>query len=371
MSQTSSNGVRSFLAWVWAGALIVVGLAFLARSTGMVDFRAGAPMLLPAAGVVAVLSVPFLARWLIDRQAWWALITGWVFLAIAILLGVIFLSPPSDQLVGIVALGEIAVPFAVAYFVDRQNWWALVLAYTMLVLGSLLALTIGNIPLETLGAIALLAIALPFWVLYISDRQNWWALLPAGLISAIGVFLLVSFSLLRPVGGRFYVVLNAVLAAVFVALWLAFRRLDWALWLAVGFAAAAALSIWFPSSNNWALVAVVLGAYIAYRQLRPTRPTPSVQPTASSAPPQPAAPPQPVAPPQPTAPPQPAPPPQPSQSPPAPTPAAIDAAATAETAGDKETPPPGGGPPGSRPVVEFRPLDPFKDRKPDEDEEGE
>jgi hypothetical protein len=317
-AQIPSKGARSFLAWVWAGVLIVAGLAFLASNFRL--YTPGNALILVVAGGTAALSVPFLARWLVKRQDWWALITAWVFFAIAVLLGVIFLNPRAGQVAGIVALLELGAPFAVTYFVNRKHWWALIPAYAMLILGSLLALTTMDVPLELLGSVALLAIALPFWVIYIADRQQWWALIPAGGIGAIGTVL-----------------------AAFLALWLAFRRFDWALWIAVGFAGAAVLSIWYPSAVNWAVLALMLGIYIAYRQIRPPQRAPVAVAQASTQPtPVPPPPPVPPAPPSPAAP--------------------VGAQA------DKEAPPPGVIPGESKPLIEFRPLDPLKGRETDEGE---
>lgn len=356
-AQTPSDGARSFLAWVWAGVLVVAGLAFLASNVGL--YTPGNVLILVVAGGTAALSVPFLARWLVKRQDWWALITAWVFFAIAILLGVIFLNPRAGQVVGIVALLELGAPFAVAYFVNRKHWWSLIPAYTMLILGSLLALTTLDVPLEVLGAVALLAIALPFWVIYIADRQQWWALIPAGAVGAIGTVLLVYFSLVQSVSGVFFIVLNATLAAAFLALWLAFRRFDWALWIAVGFAGAAVLSIWYPSAVNWAVLALMLGVYIAYRQIRPARRAP-VAAAQTSAQPTPVPPPPPPVPP---APPSPTPAAAGSSTPQVPTPPAPVGAQA-----DKEAPPPGEIPSESKPLIEFRPLDPLKGRETDEGE---
>jgi hypothetical protein len=341
-AQTPSKGARSFLAWVWAGVLIVAGLAFLASNFRL--YTPGNALILVVAGGTAALSVPFLARWLVKRQDWWALITAWVFFAIAVLLGVIFLNPRAGQVAGIVALLELGAPFAVTYFVNRKHWWALIPAYAMLILGSLLALTTMDVPLELLGSVALLAIALPFWVIYIADRQQWWALIPAGGIGAIGTVLLVYFSLAQSVGGVFFIVLNTALAAAFLALWLAFRRFDWALWIAVGFAGAAVLSIWYPSAVNWAVLALMLGIYIAYRQIRPAQRAPVAVAQASTQP-------TPVPPPPPPVPP----------APPSP-------AAPVGAQADKEAPPPGVIPGESKPLIEFRPLDPLKGRETDEGE---
>lgn len=358
MGQVPTKNVRSFLAWVWAGVLVAVGGAVLAGSTGLLPAGPEGSVLLVAAGGMALLSIPFLARWLVHRDERWAIVTAWVFLGLAILLGVVYLQPPAGQVIAIVALGEIAAPFAVAYFTDRRQWWALIVAYGLLILGILVALTLLGVTLEILGALALVTIALPFWVVYLTNRAEWWALIPAGIIGTMGVVLLVLFSLTQTVSGSFFIVLNVVLAGVFAALWLTLRRLDWALWLAFGFGVSAILSVWFPSPLNWGIEALVIGTYIAYRQVRSGRRGATVSQAASQS----VSPPPPVTPP-PAQAPVPAPP-SPAVSAPGMSPQNADAAATARAQAQAE----GQMPVERKPLVEFRPLDPFKDRKADEEE---
>src|SRR5574341_362897 len=300
MGQVPTKNVRSFLAWVWAGVLVAVGGAVLAGSTGLLPAGPEGSVLLVAAGGMALLSIPFLARWLVHRDERWAIVTAWVFLGLAILLGVVYLQPPAGQVIAIVALGEIAAPFAVAYFTDRRQWWALIVAYGLLILGILVALTLLGVTLEILGALALVTIALPFWVVYLTNRAEWWALIPAGIIGTMGVVLLVLFSLTQTVSGT----------------------------------------------------------YIAYRQVRSGRRGATVSQAASQS----VSPPPPVTPP-PAQAPVPAPP-SPAVSAPGMSPQNADAAATARAQAQAE----GQMPVERKPLVEFRPLDPFKDRKADEEE---
>lgn len=350
MSQPAprSPQIRSFLAWVWAGLLIVAGLGFVALNTGLI--RYSGPLLLPVAGALVLLSVPFFARWLARRAEWWALITGWVFFALALLLGVIFLNPSPPQLVGVAALIELALPFGVVYLANRRRWWALIAAYALAALAGLLALTMFTAAPSALAAFALLAAALPFWLVYMLNRANWWAVIPAGALSAIAVLLLVAVSVLQLGSRGLAVVLNAAIALVCLAVWLTVRRLDLALWLAIGFALAAVMSVWFPPGTGWAVVALIGGVYIAVRQIIAARKRQTAAQPPQAAP---AAPPQPAQ----------------AAAPPAPpvVTAAAPPAAPAGLQADREATQSQQRGAGSAPVVEFRPLDPFKKRR----EEGE
>ncbi len=321
-----ADGLRAFLIWVWAGLLILGGLGLTALNTGLIHLSS--PLFLPAASALALLAVPFVARWLVHRREWWALITAWVFAGMASLLALIALVPVPSQIVGMAALTELAAPFGVAYLANRQRKWALIVAYALLALAALLGLTLFGASPQTFGACGLLAAALPFWAIYLANRANWWAILPAVALSAAGVLLLIALSLLQLSSGALAAILYALLALAAFAVWLTVRRWDWALWLTVAFALAAAAAIWFPVTTGWAIVALVVGLYLAYRQVaalgrRPVPPSPPQAPPSTTVP---------------------------SSSPAPPT-----------------TPPPSAtSPPISpeaSPLVGFRPLDPYKKRR--------
>ncbi len=351
MSHTSPDGVRTFLAWIWGGMLIVGGALFLLFTVG--GFTPPAPLMLFVAGGVAVVGLPFLARWLARRQEWWALLAAWCFFSVAILLVAIHFFSRIEQLVVITVLVEIGLPFLAIYLSDRQRRWALIPAYCMLALSGLVALTLLVTSQEMLGAFALLAAALPFWLIYIGGRQHWWALIPAGVFSIVGVILLLVFSVLRHADANIFIILNAALAVIFLTAWLAVRRFDWALWVASGFAGAAILSVWYPASTNWALVALALGLYILFRQVwRPQKaalPAPPAQPTSQPA--------QTVSSPTQMTPPQQTPPTSPVPQP------GVAPVKKEEAPPSAEPKPPTELPQPDRPVIEFRPLDPFKERK--------
>ncbi|GAB4474515.1 MAG: hypothetical protein Kow00124_14640 [Anaerolineae bacterium] len=274
-STQTSTGARSFLAWVFAAVLIVGGLVFLLLTGGVIRYE-GPIEPLVAAGTAA-LAMPFLVRWLVHRRDWWAAVVAWLFAAIALVVAVMMLRPAHSQIVGMVALAALGVPFFIAYLGRRNaaggrlHWWPLVPGYLAVALAGLLGLTIFGLSQPIMAAFALLEIALPFWVLYMVNRLKWWALIVAAVFSLLGVGMLAFFSLVslfRSGSQAFYVIVNIGLALAFIGLWLTVRRFDWALWAAGGFAASAVASVFLPSSASWALLALAMGLYIVYRQVR-------------------------------------------------------------------------------------------------------
>jgi hypothetical protein len=271
----------------------------------------------------------------------------------------VLLNPPYAQIIGMVALIEIATPLLAAYLADHERLWALLPAYALVGLAGLLGLTIFGPTLEFLIGAALLLIALPCWLAYMLDDGRRWALPPAG-IATLGALGMLTYSLFQSGSGLFYIIVEGALALVFLAVWLTVRRLTISLWVAVGFAAAALLSIWFPPSTGIAALALALGGYVAYSQIRRAgkagQPVSAAQAQGAASVPQPAAP-------TPASPPAPAPP-SPPAAPQPPAGARADAEATA--ARKREAGQPGG----ANPVVEFRPLDPFKGLGTDDEDEN-
>jgi hypothetical protein len=81
--------------------------------------------------------------------------------------------------------------FLYVYFLNREQWWALIPGFTLIGLGTLIALD-QFFPRwgGTLGAtVLMLAISLSFWVIYFQQREHWWAIIPGGVLSSIGIFI--------------------------------------------------------------------------------------------------------------------------------------------------------------------------------------
>jgi hypothetical protein len=344
--QTSPDSIRSFLTWVWAGILIAGGTLFLLISTGLLPYAG--PIEPVLAGGIAAISLPFWGRWLARREGW-AAITAWVLFALGGLTLVLYLTPGRELLVVVALLGTLTVPLTAAYFMNHQRWWLLILAYVALALGVMLTLYTLGVKREAMAGVLVLSIALPLWVVGATSPRARWALFPAALLSGAAVIVLVFLVLLPPGSAAFFIALNVMMAAVCFGTWFVVRRLDWAMWLAVAFVGAAALSFWFPSMTNWALAALALGGYIVYRQVRGTMPATASGSQASAPAASTPVPPGKVA------------------TRPASSGSAATPASTPPPSAPAATPPPPPVVTGPPPGIEFRPLDPFKDRKRDED----
>jgi len=161
--------------------LATAGIAFLVINDMMQDG-------VIATVVLVLIAVPFLAVFLLNRENWWALIPGWVLLTIGVMVFLLDQNLLDGELVPLYVLGSIGLPFLVVYFINRENWWALIPAYVLLNVGTMVTLIVFNL-LDgfAIPAYIMFSIAIPFLVVFLINRTNRWALIPAGILSVLGL----------------------------------------------------------------------------------------------------------------------------------------------------------------------------------------
>jgi hypothetical protein len=180
---------RAYGSLIWGGFLILLGLFLLAQNLNWLgDWTTPVWSL-----ILGVIGLFFLAVFLGDRQQWWALIPALTILGIA---AAIFLAEQdiiADYVVATIILAGIGLPFLLIFLTDRQHWWALIPGLTMT--GSAAAVFLEGINLisgEAVGGIIVGGISLGFLIIYVLDRRQWWALIPGGVLGTVAVFLLLA-----------------------------------------------------------------------------------------------------------------------------------------------------------------------------------
>jgi hypothetical protein len=172
-----------------AGVLLIAGgLFYLLDTLGIVTW--GSLIWAAAAAVGGLALLAGLAR---DRTAWWLAIPGVSLLGLAAIIILDYLSPGSVWS-GTVFLGAIGLSFWIVYLLDRQMWWAIIPGGVLVTLAVVAGLddmtgfnTGGVFFLGLAGTFALVA-ALP------SERRAMrWALYPAAILGVMGLLLLVGF----------------------------------------------------------------------------------------------------------------------------------------------------------------------------------
>ena len=167
---------------ILAGLLIIlVGILLLVQQLGKIDLSGdfwGIAFML-GGGVI------FLTLWLSERAQWWPLIPGGILASwgVAALLGKLGLSA---TLVSLVGMFGSAAGFLAIYWMDRkENWWALIPAGVFVLVGiaSVIGTAVGE---DWTGSFVLWGIAAVFAVLYLRDRSQFWPLIPAGVLAVVG-----------------------------------------------------------------------------------------------------------------------------------------------------------------------------------------
>lgn len=208
------NSLMDLSLWVWVAALGAMGLGVfavyltdssewwplipayilivLSAFIGAVEleFLRGAWI---APLILTLVAIPFLITYFRDRSQWWPLIPSYVLLLIAAMILLIETRLLVDAWIATFVLGGIGLPFLIVFLVDRQNWWALIPAFIMFDIGLMVGLIDAGVLRGTIiTAYVFLSIALPFLVVYLTDRSQWWPLIPAGIMGLMGVIFLMT-----------------------------------------------------------------------------------------------------------------------------------------------------------------------------------
>lgn len=183
-----SRTVVSVLAGI---ALIVFGVVFLLDSVGVLQVSGAVwPALFFGLGGLA-----FVGVFLNKRDNWWAVIPGLVLLGIAGVIAWGELAPAGmEEWGGGIFLGCISLAFWIVYLTNREFWWALIPAGVLLTLAVVAGL--GSVDNGSLvGGIFFLGLALTFGLLSFvktPEGRLKWALIPAAVLLVMGVVITAS-----------------------------------------------------------------------------------------------------------------------------------------------------------------------------------
>jgi hypothetical protein len=184
-----SKSKRSYSSWIWGGLLIALGLGLLVENLDLLgDWNAPIWSL-----ILGAISLIFLVTFISDRGQWWALIPGLVILGLAVAVFLAEQDLVAGYVVATIILSGIGVPFLLIFLTDRKHWWALIPGMTMIgIAGAVFLEGIGIISGAAVGGLVVGGIAMGFLVIYLIDREQWWALIPGGIMGTVAFFLLVA-----------------------------------------------------------------------------------------------------------------------------------------------------------------------------------
>lgn len=182
-------GKRGYGSLIWGGLLIVLGLLLLVSNLDLLgDWDAPIWSL-----VLAAFGLVFLSIFVGDRKQWWALIPGLVILGISVAVFMAEQDLVADYVVATIILAGVGIPFLLIFVSDRQHWWALIPAMTMI--GIALGVFLEGVDVITgpaVGGLVMGGISLGFLSIYLVNRDHWWALIPGGAMGIPAFFLLLA-----------------------------------------------------------------------------------------------------------------------------------------------------------------------------------
>jgi hypothetical protein len=173
---------------LWGILLIATGTLFLLQSLGFVQIGV---VLWPV--LIGIASLAFLAVFLTAPQSnWWAAIPGFVLLGLAGTVALDELAPRiGDTWSGSLFLGGIALAFWAVYLVNMENWWAVIPGGVLLTLALVAGLSEVLEGVET-GGIFFLGLGLTFALLALlktpSGRLTW-PIIPSIVLLVMGALI--------------------------------------------------------------------------------------------------------------------------------------------------------------------------------------
>jgi len=175
---------------LWGGLLILGGLIFLLENLGI--FKLGDlfwALLLGLAGAF------FLGVFIQNRQNWWALIPAFTLFGIVIVIALGVLAPRVESVIGgAIVLGGISASFWAIFLLNRQQWWAIIPGGVLLTLAAIAALE-DYLPGVGSGGVFFLGLGVTFALVAVLPAQATemrWAWIPAGVLAVMGLIFLAA-----------------------------------------------------------------------------------------------------------------------------------------------------------------------------------
>ena len=174
----------------WGLVMIAAGAVFLLDAQGVIDLNlVSVPVVALIFGALSVFF--FLTYFVQGIQNWGWLFPASVLAGIAVVIGLDG-TALGNSLSGAPVLAGIALPFIVVFLLDaKKNWWALIPAWVLSAI-TFVVLFENRMGDDLVGAFILFSIALPFLVVFfLNTQKNWWAIIPACAMGAIALAVLL------------------------------------------------------------------------------------------------------------------------------------------------------------------------------------
>jgi hypothetical protein len=143
----------------------------------------------------ATAGAAFLVVLISNKKNWWSAIPGMTLLGLALLIGSTTLFPKlAADIAPAIFMAFIGAGFWIVYLLDRQNWWAVIPGGTLLSIAALIA--VGSSGNGSLGVgLMFTGMALTFGLVALlpnGGKSLNWAFIPAGVLLVMGLSFLFS-----------------------------------------------------------------------------------------------------------------------------------------------------------------------------------
>lgn len=162
--------------------------------------------------------------------------------------------------------------FLLVFITNTEEWWALIPGFVLIGLGinTFMGKWLDSYDGRLGSAVFLAFVGIPFLLIYIFNNQHWWAIIPGGVLLTIGAINLVPPGNAALEGGLFFLGLAVTFGLVYI-LPKPSGKLKWALYpagilLLIGFIVTLGASDWLGLVGP--LVLLIAGGYVIYRALR-------------------------------------------------------------------------------------------------------
>ena len=163
------------------------------------------------------------------------------------------------------------VGFMFIYVTRPGDWWAVIPGMALLGLGATVGLGVVGLGGLLDGSVFLGALGVAFWLVYLRERQHWWAIIPGGVLATLAI--VAGMDDIVPwieTEGLFFFGLALTFALVYLLSGLAGRQ-SWAL-IPAGVLFLIGVIVTLATSSLlsfvWPAVLIVVGIVLVYRALR-------------------------------------------------------------------------------------------------------
>jgi hypothetical protein len=179
---------------VWGVLLVAAGVLFLLQSLDII----GQSVSIVWAVLFAAGGLAFVYVFVRDRTRWWAVIPGFSLLGLGIMMAMDQIFPRLAGLWGgMLFLGAIGLSFWVVYLTDRNKWWAIIPGGTLVTLALVAGIDalprVADTRLFDTGGLFLIGMAATFLLVALLPNQHGpmkWAFIPAAVLLVLGIFVM-------------------------------------------------------------------------------------------------------------------------------------------------------------------------------------